>query len=210
MTLQRGAFALTLVLLAAPLHAQVPWESPQLLSPASPAGLSVFYVDYGLRPNDGTGLLMLYRTQNAPAGFGVRVASTIPDGDDGDRLRVSGGVDVAVPMLQHSATFPLDVIWTSGLGASYGHYASVALPVGFAAGRALSGEHIWFNPWLSTRVVFETYIGGGRPDEHFGTALASDIGIDLAFDEHRRVMLRTALSLGDRRAIVIGLSTSRR
>lgn len=190
---------------ASPVAAQVPWDSPQLLAPGSPAGISLLYVDFGLRPHDGTGVLAGYRTKPAPAGIGVRLAATIPDGD---RVRVSGGVDVAVPMIAHSEAFPLDVIWTSGVGASYGDYHALGLTVGFAAGRIVTGEHIWFSPYMSTRMVFESWFGDAHPREQFGMALAADVGADLAFDQRRSVILRSAVSLGDRRALVVGVHTA--
>jgi hypothetical protein len=188
-----------------PSVAQVPWDSPQLMAPGAPPGISLLYVDFGLRPHDGTGMVAAYRTKPAPAGFGVRLAATTPGSD---RMRVSGGVDVAVSMITHSQDFPLDVIWTSGVGASYGDYYAVGLPVGFAAGRSLSGDHIWFNPYLSTRIIFESYFGSGRPADQFNMALAADVGADIAFDRNRTVILRAAASLGDRRAIVAGLHTA--
>jgi hypothetical protein len=192
---------LAAMLYALPAAAQVPWDSPQLLAPGAPRGLSVLFVDYGLRPDDGTGVMLGYRTREAPAGIGARLATTLPV----DSVRVSVGVDVAMPLFEHSATFPLDVLWTTGIGGAWGRYGSVGVPIGFAAGRTLAGDNIWFNPYVSTRVVLETHFGGRRPDEQFAMAVAADVGADVAFDQRRRVVLRGALSLGDRRAVVIGL-----
>jgi hypothetical protein len=199
------AVAALVVAMASPALAQVPWESPQLLAPSAPGGLSALYVDFGLRPNDGTGVLVMFRSRQAPGGPGLRFAATIPDGDD---ARFSGGLDFSVPMFRHSSAFPLDVIWTSGIGGGYGDHVSLALPVGFAAGRTVTGDNIWFNPYMSTRIVFEAFLGSDRPSEEFGLALAADLGFDLAFDANRAVVLRTAMSLGDRRALAVGLHAS--
>jgi hypothetical protein len=182
--------------------AQVPWESPQLLAPATRAGLTMMYVDFGLSPDDGTGLLMAWRGADAPHGFGLRLAGTLPQEND---IRLSGGVDVAVPMFDHSPTFPLDVIWTSGLGASRGDYYSLGLPVGVAASRVFRGDNVWLQPYTSARVVLEGYFGPDHPDESFGLALAADVGLDLSFHRSNVVLLRAAMSLGDRRALAIGL-----
>lgn len=186
-------------------RAQVPWESPKLLAPATLAGVSLMYVDYGLRPNDGTGLLFTYRHADAPRGFGLRLAGTLPREND---IRLSGGVDVAVPMFEHSPTFPLDVVWTSGLGAAFGDYYSIGLPVGVSASRVMEGDNIWFQPYTSARVVLEGYFGEDRPDESFGLALAADVGMDVSLHRSRVIIVRTAASLGDRRAISIGLQLS--
>jgi hypothetical protein len=163
------------------------------------------YVDYGLRPNDGTGMLITYRHSDAPRGFGLRLAGTLPREND---IRLSGGVDVAVPMFEHSPTFPMDVVWTSGLGASFGDYFAIGLPVGASASRVFEGENIWFQPYTSARVVLEGYFGDDRPDESFGLALAADVGMDVSLHRSRVIIVRTAVSLGDRRAIAIGLQLS--
>lgn len=187
------------------VHAQVPWESPQLLAPATRAGLTLMYVDYGLRPDDGTGLLMTWRGADAPRSIGFRLAGTLPRRDD---IRVSGGLDIAVPMFDHSPTFPLDVIWTSGFGASYGDYYSVGFPVGVAASRVFRGENVWVHPYTSARAVLEGYFGPDHPDESFGLALATDLGLDVSFHRRNVLILRAAMSLGDRRALSVGLQVS--
>lgn len=129
--------------------AQVPWDSPQLMAPGAPYGISILFVDYGLRPDDGTGVLIGYRTDDAPAGYGLRFASTLPL----DTLRISAGFDIAVPLFERSATFPLDVLWTSGVGAAWGRYGAFGVPFGIAAGRTITGDNIWFNPWSSRMPV---------------------------------------------------------
>lgn len=185
--------------------AQVPWESPQLLAPGAQAGMSVLYVDFGLSPDDGRGVLLMYRATDAPRGFGLRVAGTVPG--EGD-VRLSGGLDVAVPMFPHSPAFPLDVMWTSGIGASFGDYYAVSLPAGVAASRAFTGSNVWFQPYTSARVVLEGYFGADPPDESFGFALATEVGADVSLHRSRVVIIRTAMSLGDRRALAIGLQLS--
>jgi hypothetical protein len=186
-------------------HAQVPWESPQLLAPGTRAGLTMMYVDYGLRPDDGTGLLMAWRGADAPHGMGLRLAGTLPQEDD---IRLSGGVDIGVPMFDHSAAFPLDVMWTSGFGASYGDYYSVGFPVGAAASRVFAGDNVWLLPYTSARMVLEGYFGPDHPDESFGLALAADVGLDVSLHRSNVVLLRAAMSFGDRRALSIGLQLS--
>jgi hypothetical protein len=182
--------------------AQVPWESPQLIMPNGPRGASLMFVDFGLSPADGTGLLAMYRPVAVPAGVGLRVAATLPGSD---RMRMSGGVDIAIPMLARSAAFPLDVVWTSGIGGGYGDYYSVALPVGVSAGRALGGRNVGFSPYTAARVVMEGYFGPSHPDETFAVTLAADVGAELWLRRSPSVRARGALSLGDRRALAIGL-----
>ena len=190
---------------SATADAQVPWESPQLLAPATQAGMSMLYVDYGLSPADGTGVLLTYRPPDAPHGIGLRLAGTIPQRDD---IRLSGGVDVSRPLVNRSATFPLDVIWTSGVGGSYGDFHSIAVPVGVSAGRWYGSSRFRVQPYVSARVVFEGYLGSDRPDETVGYLVAADAGLDASLHRSRRVLVRAAVSLGDRRALAIGLQVS--
>ncbi|HSK20908.1 MAG TPA: hypothetical protein VK912_17265 [Longimicrobiales bacterium] len=192
---------------ASPVHAQVPWESPQLLASSTQAGITLMYVDYGLRPDDGTGLLITYRPAAALRGPGFRIAGTLPQQSD---LRLSGGVDLALPMFEPSATFPLDVAWTAGFGGAVGDYYSVGLPVGVAASRTFPGDNVWVHPYTSARVVLEGYFGPGHPDESFGLALAADAGLDISLHRSRVLILRAAMSFGDRRALAVGLQVSPR
>jgi hypothetical protein len=165
--------------------------------------VGLFFVDFGLAPDDGIGLLVTYRGTAAPTGLGMRFAAT--RGEREDDPHFSGGIDAAIPMIGHSPTFPLDVIWTTGVGASYSDYLQLAAPVGFSAGRALEGPTIWFNPYVSTRAVFELYLGDEAPEDEFGMALAADLGFDVAFGRRRAPIFRLATSLGDRHAIVAGI-----
>jgi hypothetical protein len=194
-----------LVLAGSPLAAQVPWDSPQLVAPGTPRGVSLMYVDYGLRPLDGTGLLLTYRGADAPRGLGVRLAGTLPREDD---VRLSGGVDLALPMLRHSAAFPLDVMWTWGLGGGVGDYYSVAVPVGAAASRVFTGSGIEVRPYTSARMALEGYFGANHPEETFGLTVAADVGVDVSLLRSRRVIVRAAMSLGDRRAMAVGLQVA--
>ena len=192
---------------ASPAPAQVPWESPQLLASATQPGVTLMYVDYGLRPDDGTALLLLYRPVAALRSPGFRIAGTLPQQSD---LRLSGGVDFALSMFDHSATFPLDVAWTSGFGVAVGDYYSAGLPVGVAASRTFQGDNVWIHPYTSARVVLEGYFGPNHPAESFGLALAADAGLDISLHRSRVLIVRAAMSFGDRRALAVGLQVSPR
>ena len=50
-------------------------------------------------------------------------------------------------------------------------------------------------------MVLEGYFGADRPDESFGVALATEVGADVSLHRSRMVIIRTAMSLGDRRAL---------
>lgn len=196
-----------LVLACSRASGQIPWETPQLLAPGTQRGVSLLYVDYGQGLNESRGLLLAFRPADAPRGIGLRVSGTVPREDE---IRAGGGVDVALPLFRHSPAFPMDVVWTSGLGAAWGDYWSVGLPVGVAASRVFSGSHLWFQPWTSTRVVLEGYFGADHPDETFELEIAAELGADIALRSARSIIVRGALSLGDRPAIAVGLQVSPR
>jgi hypothetical protein len=201
--LRAGLIGFLLLCAPASLRAQLSWESPQLLRPGAPAGWSILFIDYGLDPNSGIGGAFVYRTDPAPRGLGWR--GSVAQGL-GDKLNFAGGVDVSAPLLRASGGFPLDLIWTSGAGGSYGEYLQIAVPVGVAGGRSLTAEHVWFNPYTSARAVIESRLGDAAPEgDVVSFGLAIDVGADLALGRSRNFLLRMAVSLGDRNAAAIGL-----
>src|SRR5262245_58466810 len=154
-----------LLLLAAPSAAlaqyAVPWESPQLLRPGSPAGISILYVDYGLGPFGGKGAALVIRSETVPGGFGLHLSAAHGPGDKinlaGGNVNLAAGLDASAPLLKASAQFPLDVIWTWGLGGSYGEHVQIAVPIGVAAALAKSSSRLI--PYASARAVAEGRVG---------------------------------------------------
>ncbi len=174
-----------------------------MLSPSAPAGLGLHFIDYGLAPANGAGGLVTWRSAAAPHGVGLRFA--VAKLRDGERPLFAGGADFAIAMFDRTTALPVDAVWTSGIGAAWADYLQLAVPVGFAAGHAFEGTSVWFNPYVSTRIVFEVMAGEDRPDD-FDASLAADVGFDLAFDRGRDLVFRIATSLGDRHAFVAGIT----
>jgi hypothetical protein len=203
----RVLLALALVLVAAStlpraVTAQIPWESPQLLGPGSPDGLTLAAMRYGMDPNSGLGGMLIMRTGVAPNGIGIRVGAAH---GIGNRMNVAGGVDFARMLLRKSNEFPLDLMLTYGAGASWGEYLQIALPVGISGGRMYESPTFRFNPYTSARAVAEGHAGHARPRGDVTVALAIDVGADLTFGSARNFTLRTGASLGDRQAVLLGL-----
>lgn len=186
--------------------AQVPWESPLMGASNGTAGVSLLYVDFGLRPFDGTGLMLYAKPSSATRNIAFRVAATLPGSD---RTRVSGGVDIALPLFRRTATFPLDVQLHSGVGGGYGDYWTAALPVGMSAGRSFDRSTVRFAPWTGARTVIDVAFGAEAPERTATVNVAAELGTDVWVRGADAVRLRTALSLGDRRAVVIGLHVGR-
>ena len=186
---------------ASAAKAQVPWETPQLLAPHAPRGMGVLAATYAAAPGDGWGMVVAWRGEDAPTGWGFRIAA---GRGRGDRDAIGGGLDVSSWIARASARFPLDVIWTSGFGGSYGNSMQLALPIGFAAGRSLGDGSVWFNPYVAARVIMEGRLGGAAVDEELETQLATEIGANMSFDRNRRFIVRTAAAIGDRSALSVG------
>ncbi|HET9441332.1 MAG TPA: hypothetical protein VFO52_14240 [Longimicrobiales bacterium] len=197
--------ALLVVVLFVPASratAQLPWETPQLLAPHAPRGLGVLAASYAAAPGDGWGAVLTWRSADAPTGLGLRLAAG--RGRAGENA-IGGGIEASGWIARSAQAFPLDMIWTTGIGGSYGRSGQIALPMGIAAGRAFGGQgNVWFNPYGSARAIIEGRMGGGAPDDELDFQLATEIGANLSFDRNRRFILRTALALGDRSAFAIG------
>jgi hypothetical protein len=113
-------------------------------------------------------------------------------------------VEASAWIVRSSVAFPLDVIWTTGIGGSYGRSAQVALPVGIAFGRSFGDDAVWFNPYASSRIIIEARFGGRAPEDELDFQLANEFGANVSFDRNRRFMLRMAAAIGDRSAFALG------
>lgn len=202
--MKRLAVVFALALCPAPAAAQIPWESPLLVSPGAPGGLSVLFVDYGLAPEQGMGGVLSWRSTNGPGGTGLRIAA-VPRRYD-DTPGVAAGFDVSWPLVRHGADMPIDLVWTTGVGGSWAEYAQIAVPFALTAGRPIDGA-LLFHPYVGTRVVLSGFLGPDRP-ETFDYALAADLGFDLSFDRGRDLRFRFAGSFGDRHALIAGLQAA--
>jgi hypothetical protein len=57
-------------------------------------------------------------------------------------------------------------------------------------------------------MALEGYFGANHPEETFGLTVAADVGVDVSLLRSRRVIVRAAMSLGDRRAMAVGLQVA--
>jgi hypothetical protein len=127
------------------------------------------------------------------------------EGADGE-IAGCGGIDLNTPIALQRGGQPVDLSWSTGAGLSYGRYLLVTVPVGLSAGLEWASGSVWAAPYASIGVALDLRLGGGRPDSEFGIAPSADLGLDLSLDAARRMVIRTALSLGDRQALVVGAS----
>jgi len=147
-----GLLVLTATLFASEARAQVPWESPLMVGPGSPGGLSILLAD----PGAGIGVFAhwMSRAERNRLGFRLGVAE---EGGPNDDLAVFGGV-----------------------GAGVGNNTLLSIPFGIAFGRVLTTQDVWFHPYVTPRFVVDAYMGeGSRDDLDLGFVL--DLGADFAF-----------------------------
>jgi len=197
-----GGIGFTLVFLAGmalPAEGQVAWDSPQLISPATPGGLGIYLVE--AHPGDGLGVLTTWRGSRGPDGVGFRLGIAEGRGDD---LSVFGGVDFSGVFYPHTNEFPLDVMWASGVGLGVGNYAILSVPFGVVLGRSLDADGVVFTPYFSPRLFLDAFLGDDNDRrDNLDLGFAMDIGADVAFGAS--FDLRFAASLGDRETLAIGL-----
>lgn len=188
---------------ANPVAAQVPWETPRLVGPESPQGLGVLWVRFGTLPDDGDGLMAVWQAAGLPEGVSLRAGGA--EGAGG-RTAVFAGVDVRSPLAWHDEGQPLDLAWTAGVGMGAGDYALLTVPVGIAAGRSWSSGAVWLSPYVVLGLAMDLALGSDAPDDEFEVSPSVDLGLDLALDRDRSLVLRVATALGDRHALAVGIS----
>lgn len=192
---------LLLLTITSNARAQLPWETPSMLAPHAPRGLGILAASYAAAPNDGWGVALTWRKADAPTGLGFRLAA---GQGRGDRPAIAAGVEASAWIARVSNNCPVDMIWTTGIGGSYGRSAQVALPVGVSAGRSFGEDAVWFNPYAATRVIVEGRFGGRAPADELDLQLATEVGANVSFDRNRRLIVRMAAAIGDRSALTVG------
>ena len=185
-------------------RAQVAWDSPFFVAPASPAGWGIYLVDAAKR--GGIGVMTTWRASDAPGGLGFRIGLAEDRVDD---LSVFGGLDISGYLLRTSNEVPVNVAWVAGAGLGIGNAALLSFPFGVSVGRDFQADGVWFNPYITPRVVLDAWMGSDRPGRRDGGSsldlgLAVDLGMDVSFDPGWAI--RFAGTLGDRGALGIGVS----
>jgi hypothetical protein len=186
---------------ASPAAAQIVWDAPRMIGPESPSGLGVYWMRAGALPNDGD---VVMGSWSLPA-FGGAVAVRGGGGRGaGGETAGFGGIDLHAPLTRHTASQPLDLEWTGGVGFSVGQSLLISVPMGISAGRSWSSGSVWFAPYVSLGVALDFRAGDEAPDREFEVQGSADIGVDLAFDPARRFVVRAAAALADRQAVSVG------
>ena len=182
-------------ILSVPASAQIAWDSPALISPSVPAGVSVFLMD----PAGGDlGGLVTYRHAAGPVGLGYRLGIAEEAGPNGD-LAVAGGFDVSGFLSRAVEGSEVDLMWWSGGGLGIGSETLVTIPLGLIVGRT-GGTDVTLSPYGGGHLNLDIWSG---PGDSLDLSGAVDLGIDLGFQSGW--LVRFGVSIGDREALAIGL-----
>ena len=189
--------ALLSLALATPVAAQIAWDSPPFISPVSPAGLSLFFIN---ADGDRLGALATLRHEAGPVGLGYRIAVT-EEADPGDAV-LAGGVDVSGFLARGVEDADIDVVWWSGLGVGVGNETVVSVPLGVIVGwsGAASDTGVIFSPYGGAHVALDIASGEGDSVDFSG---AVDLGADIVL--RSGWMIRFGATLGDREALALGV-----
>jgi hypothetical protein len=182
-------------LLAVPVSGQIAWDSPPLISPVVPSGLSLFLIE----PAGGDlGALGTFRHTAGPVGLGYRAGLAEESGPGGD-LAVSFGIDVSGFLARAVEGSEVDLIWWGGGGMSVGSDWLVSAPLGIIVGWSGEGDGVVISPYGGAHVALD--ITGNEGDAmNFDGAL--DLGLDLVLSSGW--MIRAGFTLGDRESIAVG------
>jgi hypothetical protein len=202
LSLIAGAF-LTIAAVV-PASAQIAWDTPRLTGPESPSGLGVYWMRAEVLPGDDDAV---FGTWSLPGtGGAVTVRGGLGTGV-AEENAAFGGIDLRAPIATHTDAQPLDLAWSGGAGFSFGEYILASVPFALSAGRSWSSDAVWFAPYVSVGATLDYRYGDSDfvPDEEFEIQATAGLGADMAFDAARRFVLRTAISMGDRQAVSVGL-----
>jgi hypothetical protein len=181
--------------LAMPATAQIAWDSPALISPAVPAGFSLFLVN----PAGGDlGALGTLRHSAGPVGLGYRAA--IADESGSSDVAFSAGIDVSGILARGVEGSEVDVMWWTGGGLGVGQETVVTAPLGVVIGWTGEGTDVLFSPYGGAHVVLDFVTGPGDSLRFDGVL---DFGIDLVL--RSGWMVRVGASLGDRESLALGI-----
>lgn len=189
-------------LAATPATAQVAWEGPRLVDTTSRRGFGAHWVDYGTMPGDGMGMLFTWMGAGLPDRTQLR--GGVAEGAYGAGS-VFGGIDRWGRLASRSATLPVDLSWTTGIGAGVGEYAVVTVPLGVTAGRSWPVGSLMLSPYVHTGVGVDVRFGERNPGERWGMGVAIDLGFLLSLDRTRRYAFSASAGLGDRQAVSLGI-----
>ncbi len=176
--------------------AQLSWDAPPLVGPASPQGLGLFVAS----PNPGHNLggILTYRDDTASLGLGYRVGF----GEDASGHAAGlAGIDVSGALANGNEDANMKVLWWTGLGGGIGQNVTVSWPVGMVVGWTGGEGDAILSPYAGGHLALD--LSTKRAD-HVHVRAAIDVGLDLRVVSG--VVMSFGASVGGRDALAVGLA----
>lgn len=186
---------------SAPAQAGPEWDVPAFHLPGGEDGYGLYLTfpqDLGTVGAAGT-----WRISGAYVDLGLRggIANVERAGGTSD-LGFSAGVDLKNELISAYESFPLDVAWATGVGASAvpaRDLTSLRIPVGLVVGRRIEADGVTVTPFAYPRLALDATFReeapgpSGRGDET-DLRMDLDFGADVRFRDEWSV--RVGLTLG--------------
>lgn len=187
----------SLLLAAVPggLSAQLYWDSPPLINPNGPNGMSVFVGDFAPGSDNLGGMA---RWQQGPTGYRVGLGEEAGTGD----VAVFGGIDVNGVLADNLGGEAMDVLWWGGAGVGIGSDFVASFPLGLAIGWFGTEGKTAFSPYAGGHLALD--IGTGAYD---GADLSAtfDLGLDLTTASGWMIRFNASFAgVDERRALAVG------
>lgn len=181
------------LLVASGAQAQA-WDAPSFLPPRPGDDIGVY-----LTQPDGSefGLQGIWR-QGGNLNLGVRIGYVDFDVTD----VFIAGAETWGPLMSAGADFPVDVSWTLGLGAAFGDFTVLSVPLGLTVGRALVLSPVTLQVYAHPRLALLASSAGNNTDTELDGFF--DLGADIHLNEAWKV--RLGFTLGGTDAFGIGLA----
>ncbi len=180
----------------AAVAAQLSWDAPPLVGPASPQGLGLFLAS----PNPGRNLGGIVTWRDDTASFGI--AYRIGMGEDAaGHVAGLGGIDISGTLANGVEDADVKVLWWTGLGAGVGQNLTVSWPLGIVVGWTGESERAVFSPYGGGHVVLDMSTHS-RDHAHLRGAL--DLGLDVRVVSG--LVVSFGASVGGREALAIGVA----
>jgi hypothetical protein len=190
--------ALLTAALALPASAQIAWESPALISPVAPSGLSLFLIEAA---GGDLGALATYRREAGPVGYGFRFAVADEGGPDSD-VAIAGGIDISGFLARAVEGSEVDLVWWSGAGLGVGNETLVTIPLGLIIGWSGASGDIVLSPYGGGHVNLDIISGAG---DNVDLDLVADLGLDLVLPSGWLLRFGATLADGGRDALALGI-----
>ena len=193
MNVKTVVIAAAALLAASGAQAQV-WDAPSFLPPRPGDDIGVY-----LTQPDGSdfGLQGIWR-QGGNLNLGVRLGYV----DFGGFDSFIAGAETWGALLAAGADLPVDVSWTLGLGAAFGDFTLLSVPLGVTVGRALVLSPVTLQVYAHPRLALIAASNNSNTETDLDGFF--DLGADVHLNEEWKV--RLGFTLGGTDAFGIGLA----